>query len=163
MTKFSLMLSEDSDRPIVALQNLGISALLDTGARLPVWVGSINLLRVLLQARLFKSAVQFEGFGGSCFGDLYIIPELTIGSLHYTQLPVVACDLPGNPKFRLILSSTMFSGLIYEIDEVNHKLNVTIPSNTSDVRKLTVSENGNRLAVACTGTSQSVSRINAFG
>lgn len=125
-------------------------------------MGSINLLKVLLQARLFKPAVRFEGFGGSCSGDLYIIPKLVVGSLHYTQLPVVVCDLSGTQKFRLILSATMLSGLIYEIDEVNHRLNVTIPSGTSTVRKLTISESGNRLAIACSGVGRSVSRINSF-
>ena len=162
MTRFSLRLSEDSERPVIALSNLGINALLDTGARLPVWVGSINLLKVLLQAQLLKPAVRFEGFGGSCLGDLYIIPKLVIGSLRYTQLPVIVCDLSGTQKFRLIFSATMFRGLIYEVDEVSHRLNVTIPSGTSTVRKLIVSESGNRLAIACSGAGRSVLRINSF-
>ena len=33
--------------------------------------------------------------------------------------------------FNMILSATMFQNLIYEIDDKNHKLNVTIPDEES--------------------------------
>ena len=160
MKQFTLQLNRLADRPVVTLGI--IKALLDTGSRFPVWVGQKSIFHANFKAQLVKAGVQFTGFGGAVQGDLYKMQCFVLGDLIYPDLPIVVCDNICE-EFDLILSSTMFSGLIYEIDEVNHKLNVTIPSDTSEIRKLTVSENGNRLAVDCINANQSVSRINTFG
>lgn len=159
MRQLTLQLNRLTDRPVVTLGI--IKALLDTGSRFPVWVGPKSIFHANFKAQLVKSGVQFTGFGGVVQGDLYKMQCFVFGSLIYPDLPVVVCDNICE-EFDLILSATMFSGLIYEIDEVNHRLNVTIPSGTGAVRKLTISESGNRLAIACSGAGRSVSRINSF-
>ncbi len=63
---------------------------------------------------------------------------MLVGSLVFPKTHIIACKDLQNVPFQLILSATMFSGLIYEIDDKNHKLNVTIPDGESIVRNLTI-------------------------
>lgn len=51
--------------------------------------------------------------------------------------------------FNMILSATMFQNLIYEIDDKNHKLNVTIPDEESTVRNLRIVNSDGRIHVLC--------------
>ena len=58
----------------------------------------------------------------------------------------------------MILSASMFSGLRYEIDDENHKLNVTIPDTQSFVRNLTIWDENGHLQVLCvSGDEQDIS------
>lgn len=71
-----------------------------------------------------------------------------IGELLYPHMHIVAnsdLDVP----FHMILSATMFSHLIYEIDDLNHKMNISIPDNESFVRNLRVVDQSGRLYVLC--------------
>ncbi|MDE7273580.1 MAG: hypothetical protein K2N95_11055 [Lachnospiraceae bacterium] len=52
-------------------------------------------------------------------------------------------------KKHIILSATMFSHLIYEIDDWNHKFNITIPDSESNVRNLRVVDQNGKLYVLC--------------
>lgn len=61
----------------------------------------------------------------------------------------IACKDLKDVPFQLILSATMFSGLIYEIDDKNHKLNVTIPDDASMVRNLTIKDSEGKLHIMC--------------
>jgi len=49
----------------------------------------------------------------------------------------------------MILSATMFSGLIYEIDDCHHKLNVSVPDKESHVRKLKIEDSNGKLHIFC--------------
>ena len=50
----------------------------------------------------------------------------------------------------MIMSASMFSQLRYEIDDENHKLNVTIPDSQSWVRNLIIKDENGHLKVFCT-------------
>ncbi len=50
----------------------------------------------------------------------------------------------------MILSASMFSGLRYEIDDENHKLNVVVPDSQSYVRNLRIWDESGHLQVLCT-------------
>ena len=54
-------------------------------------------------------------------------------------------DLP----CQMLLSATMFSGLIYEVDDCSHKFTVTIPEKESYERILKVEDRDGRLHVLC--------------
>lgn len=54
-----------------------------------------------------------------------------------------------NATFNLILSATMFEGLIYQIDTVNHMLNIEIPDWGSNVRSLRVVNEDGKIFVLC--------------
>lgn len=51
----------------------------------------------------------------------------------FTNIHIIASNMVTIP-FSMILSATMFQGLIYEIDTVNNSFNVTIPDNESNIR-----------------------------
>ena len=52
-------------------------------------------------------------------------------------------------SYNLILSATMFQKLIYEIDDKNHKFNVTIPEEESAIRNLKIEDSNGRLHILC--------------
>ena len=59
-----------------------------------------------------------------------------------------------NTSFSMIISATMFSGLIYEIDTKNHKLNITIPNDESLIRNLRIQDSNGKLHVLCTSADE---------
>ncbi len=152
MRQMTLDLDKSQQRPVVMLEN-GLKALLDTGAYIPVWVGGESILSEGLGAELVKKHISFTGFGGTAYGNLYKI-TIQIGELLYPNMHIIASndfDVP----FHIILSATMFSHLIYEIDEYNHKFNITVPDNESFVRSLRVVDKSGKLFVLCNSNENS--------
>lgn len=148
MIQFTLDLDSTSQRPIVMLRNFyNISALLDTGSSFPIWTDDEEILVSLLNANFIKKGVTFGGFGGQARGNLYTL-NLSLGKLIFPNMHIIACnDL--NVPFNMILSATMFRNLIYEIDDRNHKLNVTIPNNESSIRNLIIEDKNGKLHILC--------------
>lgn len=133
MLQFSLKLYSKFQRPAFDIHYNKIVAMLDTGALYPVWTKSEELLVKLLNAKLIKAKVPVSGFGGTTEGNAYTIPILQVGNLMFTNIHIIASNMVTIP-FSMILSATMFQGLIYEIDTVNNSFNVTIPDNESNIR-----------------------------
>ena len=50
----------------------------------------------------------------------------------------------------MILSLPMFHYLIYEIDNMNHKLNITIPDDKSNIKNLVIYDKAGKMYVART-------------
>ena len=144
-----LSLAEETDRPITRLLNhYKIAALLDTGARFPVWTGDVKELE-MLGAEPIKRRIEYSGFGGATTGDVYRIPVLTltdgVNAINFPQLPIVTNEkLSGDEiPFQMILSATMFKNLIYTIDDKHHRLIIQVPDDESCVRNAAVNtENG---------------------
>ena len=149
MKQFTLPLIHRAQRPTAVLHDFyHLSAMLDTGAVLPVWVEDEVKLKELCAVPIAKDQ-PFGGFGGMTTGTLYRIPIFRCGELLFPEFPIIAAriDLP----CQMLLSATIFSGLIYEIDDCNHQFNVTIPDHESRVRKLTIEDNNGNIHVLCTG------------
>lgn len=149
MKQFTLPLRDDVQRPTAKLENFfHLHALIDTGALLPVWVRDEVELKAI-GGVLVASNQPFGGFGGMTKGTLYRIPIFRCGDLLFPDFPIIAshADLP----CQIILSATMFSGLIYEIDDCHHQMNVTIPDKESTIRRMTIEDRNGRLHVLCTG------------
>ena len=127
--------------------NNGLCAILDTGAFIPVWTDSEDILVKDLGGKFIKSTVPVSGFGGTTFGNLYQV-ALQIGKLIFPNMPILANSELESP-FNMILSVTMFSGLIYEVDTVNYKLNVTIPAGESCVRNIKIKSGKGNTVVLC--------------
>ena len=119
----------------------------DTGAYIPVWTDDEDILISELGAVLVKGNVPLSGFGGSTFGNLYQV-NLEVGGILYPSMHMIANN-EINATFNLILSATMFEGLIYQIDTVNHVLNVEIPDWESNIRKLRVVNEDGKIFVLC--------------
>ena len=147
MKQFTLELSKEAQRPIVILgKPFRLDAMLDTGATFPVWTADEDMIKGV-GGKLANPNVPFGGFGGMTRGNLYEIPNFSIGALIFPSLPVIAS--PRKLPCQLLLSATMFSRLIYEIDDLHHRLNVTIPERESTVRNLTVKEDNGHLHIFC--------------
>ena len=145
MRQFSLNLDVTQQRPVVALKNL--TALLDTGAYIPVWTDDEEILVSELGAKLIKENIPFTGFGGIAHGNLYQV-TLEVGDLVFPNMHIVA-NGELNTSYNLILSATMFDGLIYEIDTYSHRLNVTVVNDSDFVRNLRVIDKDGRVHVLC--------------
>ena len=148
MKKFTLDLNEDDQRPIVILRRIiPLEAMLDTGAILPVWVSSPKLLKAI--GGLFDRAnVPFGGFGGITKGDLYLIPNFRVGELVFPYMPIILS--PHNLPCKMILSATMFNSMMYEIDNINHRLNVSVPDTESLIRNLKIEDKNGSIHIFCT-------------
>lgn len=147
MRQFTLSLYEKFDRPIALLDNWHrVNAMIDSGARFPVWVAEEELL-LDLGAKLKMENVYFGGFGGSTQGRLYELPYFKLGDLVYPCLNIIAC--PIDAPCEIVISATMFAHLGCLIDYENHALTVTIPDNQSTVRNLVIEDKEGRLHVLC--------------
>ncbi len=121
-------LEDKTNRPIIKLDKVfpGCTALLDTGAIIPVWTKDVKLLQKL-GAHLEKQNVEFSGFGGKTKGDLYKI-DLTLDKIVFPGLPIVMHNDNNIPGY-FIFSATMFNNMIYTIDDITKKFIVTLPDN----------------------------------
>lgn len=144
-----MVLNDSFQRPIVYLNNWhGLNALLDTGALFPVWTASEKVLESL-GGKLIQKNITFRGFGGETFGNLYKLTNVCIGKLIFPQMAIVSCNDLKDVPYHIVLSATMFQNLIYEVDDKNHKFNVTIPDNESNVRNLRIEDSNGRLHILC--------------
>lgn len=146
MIQFTLPLDIKQQRPVIKLKN-GLKALLDTGAFLPVWTDDEDMLLSELGAKFVKSHVPISGFGGTSYGNLYSV-TISVGKLIYPNMCIIANSELDTP-FHMIFSATMFRNLIYEIDDYNHLLNISIPDKESHIRNLVIKDEGGRLHVFC--------------
>ena len=146
MKQFMLRLDATQQRPVVLLKNT-LTALLDTGAYIPIWTDDEDILVSALDGKLIKRNVPFTGFGGTAYGNLYQI-TLEIGDLIFPNMHIVA-NSELNTSYNLILSATMFDGLIYEIDTKNHRLNVSVPDEETLIRNLRVVDSNGSCHILC--------------
>lgn len=147
MKRITLPLSQKSQRPVVILENFfHLNAMLDTGAVIPVWVKSEEILKEMGGTPIAYNQ-PFGGFGGMTTGTLYKLPVFRCGDLIYPEMPVIASHI--NLPCQMILSAPMFDNLIYEIDNYNHKFSVTIPDKESVVRNLKIVDKNGSLHILC--------------
>lgn len=113
-----------------------MTALLDTGAYIPVWTDEEDILVSVMGGKLVKRNVPFTGFGGMAYGNLYQV-KLEIGDLVFPNMHIVA-NSGLYTSYNLILSAAMFDGFIYEVDTKIHRLSVSVPDEESIVRNLRI-------------------------
>lgn len=150
MIQITLQLDDKARRPIASLTWFhGCRALIDTGALFPVWNKSEDMLVKRLGAVLIKKNVVFGGFGGETQGNLYKV-NFELNGLYYLDMPIIASKL-AKANWSMIISATMFDGMMYEIDTVHKKLNINIKDN-QPVRILRLSEDTGSISVYLAGT-----------
>ena len=146
MKQFTLRLDATQQRPVVLLKN-SLTALLDTGAYIPIWTDEEDILISVLGGKLIKKNVPFTGFGGTAFGNLYQV-TFEVGDLIFPNMHIVA-NSELNTSYNLILSATMFERLIYEIDTKAHRLNVSVPDGENLVRNLRIIDSKGGIHIMC--------------
>ena len=135
MTQFTLKLVEDQDNPVIILDPFhNATALIDTGAKIPVWLEDEKDIQAA-GGILKQSNIRIKGLSQKVStGNLYTLSNFQIGKIIYTKLDIVV--LPDkNTTYNILLSATMFRGMIYEIDDINHRFNVNAPDSDT-VRNL---------------------------
>ncbi len=105
MKQYTMRLDLNHQRPVVMLKN-GLTALLDTGAYIPIWTDDEKILVSRLGAKLIQRDVPISGFGGSTCGNMYKV-TMDIGGILYPELHIVANN-ELNVSFNFIISATMF-------------------------------------------------------
>ncbi|MDR0220497.1 MAG: hypothetical protein LBI54_03715 [Lachnospiraceae bacterium] len=122
-----LHLDKRFQRPVVfTMQFSGCRALLDTGATLPVWTASEDVLKAL-GGTMVSDNVSFSGFGGPVVAQLYQL-TVSLGKIIYPNMHLIFSENEKIPGF-LLLSATMFGGMHYTIDDENHLLTIDTRSN----------------------------------
>ena len=140
------------ERPFVRMENFfNMDALLDTGSILPVWTASEEKLKAV-GGKLIARDKPFGGFGGMTTGNIYEIQYFCIGELTFPHFHIIAS--PSDLPCQMLLSATMFHRLIYEIDDYNYALNITVPDTESFVRDLRIKDVNGRLQVFCTNVEE---------
>lgn len=153
MIQFSLELNGNQQRTFIFLRTWNnVLALLDTGALFPVWTDEERLLKKPGGIPMNKT-VPITGFGGRTECPSYKLKGLRIGKITYSSIPIAVCPMP-EMTCHMILPATMFSGLIYEIDDYNHRLNVTIPAGESTVRNMRIVDSNGRLHILCNSNDE---------
>lgn len=149
MRQFTLRLNRANQKPIIELKTwYNFDALLDTGALFPVWTAA-EVLITKVGGTLIKKGISFGGFGGQTTGNLYQLDKFILGDLIFPKMAIITCNDLEDVPYQLILSATMFSNLIYKVDDRNKKFNVTVPDGESTVRRLAIEDSNGRLHVLC--------------
>lgn len=147
--QITIQLDEKARRPIANINWFnGCRALIDTGALFPIWNKSEDMLVKKLGAVLIKKDVMFGGFGGEAQGNLYRV-NFELNGIYYIDMPIVASKLV-RANWNMIISATMFEGMIYEIDTINKTLNINIKDN-QPVRILKLSDDNDNISVYLAG------------
>lgn len=148
--QITIQLDDKARRPIAKINWFnGCRALIDTGALFLVWNGDGKSLEEGFYAKLQKKDVIFSGFGGKTKGDLYRV-NFVLNGIHYIDMPIIASELEGT-NWDMLLSATMFDGMVYEIDTINKRLNIDTKDNQL-VRVLRLSNDDNSISVYLAGT-----------
>ena len=144
MKQFTLRLDATQQRPVVLLKN-SLTALLDTGAYIPVWTDEEDILVSVMGGKLVKRNVPFTGVGGMAYGNLYQV-TFEVGDLVFPNMHIVA-NSELNTSYNLILSATMFDGFVYEIDTKTHRLSVSVPDEESIVRNQRIVDKNEKIFI----------------
>lgn len=88
MRQFTMKLDKKNQGPVVVLKN-GLTALLDTGAYIPVWTDDEDILISFLWAEFIRNKVQMSGFGGVTYGNLYKV-NIDAGGILYPNMHIIA-------------------------------------------------------------------------
>lgn len=102
MKQYTMKLDSTRQRPVVILDN-GLTALLDTGAYIPVWTDEEDILTSEPGAELVRKDVPLSGFGGCTHGNMYKV-NIDIGGILYPNMHLIANN-DINATFNLILSA----------------------------------------------------------
>lgn len=118
-------LDNKAERPILLLDEIfeGCTALLDTGALIPMWTKSPEAFTTLYpDAKIKQKKARFSGFGGETVGQLYQI-DFQLRDLFYPQMHIMVCQDDNIPGY-FLFSATMFSKMNYTIDNLSYELKI---------------------------------------
>ena len=142
MKEISIPLLNKYERPIIQLYNL--SAMIDTGAVIPVFFIAPAIIEKFFEMKLILSNTSIGGLGGYEKGSVYSVSEFKIGELTFENFEFF---VPDEPKFRFqfLLSATLFYGMEYTFDTINGKFIVRMTDEQSLKRDFKIKSFKNKL------------------
>ena len=149
MKEFSIPLKKKYERPIIEIY--GLSALIDTGAVIPVFSIEPAIIKKFFDTKLILETGFIGGIGGFERGSVYSIKNFEIGDLKFNNFETF---VPFNPRIRFpfLLSATLFYGMDYEFDTINEKFIVRMKDEQSSEREFKIKDLDGRLYPQIDGT-----------
>lgn len=128
------------NNPIITLDwFIGCRALIDTGASLPIWLQEKDtVLKIKGGRRINNETVKLNGINGGIQVPLYRV-NFDMGSLHFQDMPIAVRKIDVD-NAHIILPATLFEGMVYEIDNINHVFTVKTNSTKEFYRKLKIKD-----------------------
>jgi len=153
-SEFVLRLSEDYKKPTINIDEMVV--LIDTGADVPTFMLTEKQLKDVYNAKLFKSVddkgepLKIGGFGGKCTGKIYELEMFKLGELIFPNMRVFVPD-NGIKGIDIVISASMFDGLMYDIDTINHTLTVHVPEKEQLIRRVKLEDKDGNIIVLLNG------------
>lgn len=145
--KFILPLQKNFEIPVIRLNEpFDLTVAFSSSILLPIWTLKESLL-LEMGAKRIRRHVHFECFDDIIQGNLYELKELKIGRLIFPHLKILAVKF--KCQVHIVLPTSMLKNLIYEFDDYNHKLTITIPDEQPEVRNIIVTKPDGNLQVIC--------------
>lgn len=145
MQEFIKRITYYEDQPCVILEN-GLQALIDTGAKIPVWTKSEEtLLAYYPDAEKVLDFVEIGLLEGVAKGSIWKI-DLAFDKLFFPRIPIFVCSYE-EVDYTFLFSNSMFRKLEIRLDQYRDIFHVIIPDDESEVRNLSFGINGNRIVL----------------
>ena len=146
--KVAIPLDKNVKRPVICLDEMfpGCTALIDTGALIPVWTKDVKVLEAL-GAEKYKSGIVFGGFGGDTVGELYRM-DLKLGEIIYPGIPIIAARDEKIPGY-FLFSATMFEKMDYTISNSTKTFIIETTGNQVCYNLTFETENGLHVLCSC--------------
>ena len=138
-------LDNAAQKPLIRLDNFpGCTALIDTGAMLPMWIKSE---KALIQAGGIKTGYSQKittADGKEVKKDLYRL-TVYMDELIYNDMPILLSPINNISlkNVHIILAATNFRDMIYTIDTIDNKLILEIPDGQKVRNVKVLDETGN--------------------
>lgn len=145
MKEFVKKIAYSEDQPCVVLEN-GLQALIDTGAKIPVWTKSEELLLAYYpNAEKVLDSVEIGLLEGTAKGSIWKI-DLVFGKLIFPRIPVFVCS-SNEVEYTFLFSNSMFRRLEIRLDQFKDTFHVIIPDGENEVRNLSFFINGKNIVL----------------
>ena len=131
---FVLDITLSVGRPTIVLDS-GYTAMIDTGASVPVWTDEPDILVKTYKGVREKENCGCKWFGGKTHGDLYRIPCFKLGNIEYPQFPVLVIQNSEFPT-TFIIPALAFAKLRVEFDFQGKNMTVLFPPGETSIRHL---------------------------
>lgn len=140
---------ENLRRPVVKLNNSpNTTALIDTGSTIPMfYLPKHQLARLGNGYKITHEHAKVGGIGhGEVCGKVCSLNNFQLGGIHYKPFDVFVPDeieVKGKAvsPYPILFSSTMFEGMKYDFDTINHKFTVEIPEDMSEIVEFRLAKN----------------------
>ena len=145
MKEFIKKISYSEDQPCVVLEN-GLQALIDTGAKIPVWTKTEELLLAYYpDAERVLDTVEIGLLEGMAKGSIWKI-DLIFEKLIYPRIPIFVCN-SSEVEYTFLFSNSMFRKLEIRLDQFEDTFHVIIPDGESEIRNLSFRINGKKIVL----------------